>query len=185
MADPESGKRRVYFCALEPEDHLEAIARLSERCSIDILRLEPQFLRRYERFPVEDCCVILCHMFDGRTLLTDRDGLYNSFLLAAADASRGDVFLALTGLTSATHSIASDDIVLKLVNDGQVSVQHFHAAQRFLTWADRGPSPAQIDLVAHPPPPLDLLPIAASMRHHTRSKSRANSSSSYLRCTLL
>ena len=50
--------------------------------------------------------VVLCHFAEGRTLLTDADGLYNAFLLAASRISRGNVFIALTNVPTAANDAA-------------------------------------------------------------------------------
>lgn len=44
--------------------------------------------------------IVLCHFAEGRVLLTDQDGLYNSFLVAAASAVQGNVFVVVTGTAS-------------------------------------------------------------------------------------
>ena len=43
----------------------------------------------------------------GRTLLTDADGLYNAFLVAAASATNGNVFVALTNFGDPPSAEAS------------------------------------------------------------------------------
>mmetsp|Transcript_5333 Transcript_5333/g.17509 ORF Transcript_5333/g.17509 Transcript_5333/m.17509 type:complete len:210 (-) Transcript_5333:33-662(-) len=201
--DCEEPRGTLFFCSLEPEDHAAAIAKLKERwCSSSdatrefrVLRLDPRLLRRFDM--VDDCCaVVVCHLFDGRTLLTDRDGLYNALLAAATRASRGNVFVALAGVDgTARHEIASDDIVRQLADDGgQVSIRAFHRHRRFLTWSDE-PSDRQVAHVAGQgeewvAPIVDLPPSlraeGASSSNATRSRadSRAGGGGAF-RCALL
>lgn len=158
--DVESRGQRMYFCTLDPEDHRVALSSLEERYrDVEVIKLEPQFLRRYNTTFAAPCIIVLCHFFDGRTLLTDADGMYNAFLGAAQAASDGNVFVALTGVsgTRDADQLARDDVVDQLVGAGQASIAQIHRVQRFLTWDDR-PSTAQIDHVGRGDvPPLHLL----------------------------
>mmetsp|Transcript_25118 Transcript_25118/g.77513 ORF Transcript_25118/g.77513 Transcript_25118/m.77513 type:complete len:182 (-) Transcript_25118:636-1181(-) len=180
-------ERTCFFCALEPEDHGAAIDLLRERCGqsqrVRVVRLEPNVLRRFSEFQVDDRSdvrAVVCHLFDGRTLLTDTDGLYNALLVAAAKSTGGNVFLALAGV-GASGQLASDDIVAQLVAEGQASLSQLHAARRFLTWDD-APSPSQLAHLAD----YDAAPLLdppASMRLHAAGTSPQ--SRPLLRCTLL
>mmetsp|Transcript_7933 Transcript_7933/g.32774 ORF Transcript_7933/g.32774 Transcript_7933/m.32774 type:complete len:170 (-) Transcript_7933:118-627(-) len=90
--------------------------------------------------------VLLCHFVDGRTLLTDADGLYNAFLVAAAEAARGDVVIAVTGVPNGTGALADATVIDQLVDYGQTSLRSFYEARRFLVWDD-APSADQVDHV--------------------------------------
>ena len=88
--------------------------------------------------------VVLCHYAEGRVLLTDQDGLYNSFIAEAVRATGGNFFLVLTGVPTPITDLADDGAVQDLVNyGGQQSVQDLIAAGRFMT-CETTPSAVQI-----------------------------------------
>ena len=74
---------------------------------------------------------ILCHSAgedSSRTLLVDADGTYNSFLLDAIAATRGNVAIALLAPG------ATGDLAEELVAAGQRSVAEFYDRGRFVSW---------------------------------------------------
>ena len=83
--------------------------------------------------------IVLLHVVDGRTLLVDRDGLYNAFFREAAAATCGNVLLVLHGVETAESSVANEDALVELIDDGQASMWQLHKCGRFLTW-DAAPS---------------------------------------------
>ena len=88
--------------------------------------------------------VVLCHYAEGRVLLTDQDGLYNSFLDEAVRATSGNVFVVLTGVPTSAHLLSDGGAVAELVEaGGQRSVSDLNSAGRFLT-CDELPSALQI-----------------------------------------
>ena len=83
--------------------------------------------------------IVLLHVVDGRTLLVDRDGLYNAFFREAAAATCGNVLLALHGVPTPDGAVANEDALVELIDDGQASMWQLHKCGRFLTW-DGAPS---------------------------------------------
>lgn len=127
--------------------------------------------------------VVLCHFAEGRTLLTDADGLYNTFLVAASRISRGNVFIALTNIPMDDEeddgggveeaAVPSTPVPAARLADraavddlaqmgGQRSVDELYRRGRFLTWEEL-PSRAQLRhlhrALAHQVPPLPELPV--------------------------
>ncbi|CAM9532992.1 unnamed protein product, partial [Heterosigma akashiwo] len=89
--------------------------------------------------------VLLVHFAEGRTLLTDADGLYNSFIYKACEVSGGNVFIALAGIDTPSPALANEEAVADLAgNGGQSAVVELELSRRFLTWGDK-PSDAQIE----------------------------------------
>ena len=112
--------------------------------------------------PLRDV-VIIVHFVEGRTLLTDADGLYNGALVSCAAATKGNVFLCLSGVPppepisdsapettthakNETSSIAEadergnrshlvhDDVFEELVAGGQTSLAALKSMGRLLGW---------------------------------------------------
>jgi len=88
--------------------------------------------------------VLLIHYAEGRTLLTDADGLYNSFLYKACEVSGGNIFIVLTGIPT-EEGLSNIEAVEDIVgNGGQSSVVDINMNMRFMTWEEE-PSQTQID----------------------------------------
>ncbi|KAJ1462700.1 hypothetical protein M885DRAFT_505737 [Pelagophyceae sp. CCMP2097] len=91
----------------------------------------------------DDAVALLLHAVEGRTLLVDKDGLYNAWIVAAIEKTRGSVVVALSSVPTEQGRVASDDVVSELVDSGQASVWAIHRRGRFLTW-DVEPCPTQL-----------------------------------------
>jgi len=88
--------------------------------------------------------VVLIHYAEGRTLLTDADGLYNNFLYKACEISGGNIFIALAGIETEESDLSNDEAVQDLVgNGGQSSVVDINLSMRFMSW-DEAPSEMQL-----------------------------------------
>ncbi len=126
--------------------------------------------------------VVLCHYAEGRVLLTDQDGLYNSFIDEAVRATSGNVFVVLTGVPTSAAVLADDEAVADLVEDGgQQSVSALKAAGRFIT-CDSLPSELQIAQLKQglegSLPPLETPPGVAERAAKARSGRRRGGSGS-------
>ena len=151
----------MLVCSMEPEEHRGVCEAMSDRFVARLVELRRDALRHFlfepnlaDRAPV----ILLCHLCEGRTTLTDADGLYNSFLVAAARAG-GRVYLGLTGLAGHHSGLADDAVVDELVQSGQRAIHDIHASRRLLTWNET-PTSRQIahlarfaDLPPFRPPP--------------------------------
>mmetsp|Transcript_4060 Transcript_4060/g.16343 ORF Transcript_4060/g.16343 Transcript_4060/m.16343 type:complete len:448 (-) Transcript_4060:643-1986(-) len=130
---------------------------------VEVLRAAELRGRGLARSPPESAetdrtLTILVHVVDGRTLLVDRDGLYNAWFHRAG----GDVALALTPIATPPESLACDLTVAELVDSGQSSVWPLHRARRFVTFGADGPTAAQLrrfaELADPATPPLASFP---------------------------
>uniref|UniRef100_A0A7S3JRP1 Uncharacterized protein n=1 Tax=Aureoumbra lagunensis TaxID=44058 RepID=A0A7S3JRP1_9STRA len=188
------------------EDHELTTKRIREVWpgATEELRLELHLLRRYEmtKNVKEKDVILLCHYFDGRTLLTDNDGLYNTFLVEAVAATGGYVFVALTGVP-ADDRLARLDLINQLTHDGQTSISELHRQKRFFTW-DSFPSKAQVNIIVSAAKdekeqcplqlPISIKEHAAAYRQNGSAHSRkklasangiANHNRTAWRCSLL
>jgi len=168
----------VLVCSTDPEEHravVEAVAAGCQSLRPRLVELRREGLRHFafddvvvDRRPV----ILLCHFCEGRTLLTDTDGLYNAFLLEALRVSDGQVFVGLSGLEkAAAGELAAEAVVDELVATGQTSVEALDVSRRLMTW-DTTPSQFQL---AHLDawrslPSLEPPPGLAAAKHPRRTK---------------
>lgn len=128
----------VVVLSLEFTEAERLAALLRHRMGLPQVRaaeLEVAQLRRREK-PVpkqnqSDGLTILLHVVEGRTLLVDKDGLYNSWFCCMAGRN---VVLALHGVDTPDDSVASVDAITELVDSRQTSILALHRVGRFLTW---------------------------------------------------
>uniref|UniRef100_A0A7S2SN66 Uncharacterized protein n=1 Tax=Rhizochromulina marina TaxID=1034831 RepID=A0A7S2SN66_9STRA len=199
MAPQEVPARRLLAVyTLDPEEHrgvAEALER-STGCGAVVRPLRLKEVRHF-RFPRDTDtpdAIILCHFAEGRTLLTDTDGLYNAFLSQAVPMVHGNVFLALTNISTPPEVLANSEVVAELVHQGgQGSIGSIHSARRFLTFQDE---PAELQLqhiassLAHEAPvaplsvPSGIETHAASTASSARRSSMSRKGQDWL-CTLL
>ncbi|KAG5176258.1 hypothetical protein JKP88DRAFT_203024 [Tribonema minus] len=91
---------------------------------------------------------LLVHFSEGRVLLTDKDGLYNDFLLEAVKLAGGNLLIAVSGVETAPGTLAHEGVVQALAySGGQRAVLSIHQQKRFLTWA-KEPAPVHLDHIA-------------------------------------
>lgn len=149
----------LVVCTSDPEEHRRTVDTLSAAWPTKVRLLELRSLRQFAfDESITAKVVLLCHLCEGRTILTDADGLYNAFLVEAVKLAEGRVYVGLTGLAG-TQDLADRRVVDELVASGQDSIQAFHTARRLMTW-DVAPSPSQLDhLLSYDQlPPLNLPP---------------------------
>ena len=126
------------FC-LDPSDHEALLQKVAPLSMPKVHVLEQQELRSYHSRPgkMHNELACLCHYAEGRTLLLDTDGLYNSFLETTVTLYEGNVFLILCGIDSTPASTLCDmDAVSDLIEGGQVSVAALCDAGRFFTCSE-------------------------------------------------
>lgn len=123
------------FC-LDPSDHEALLQKVAPLSMPKVHVLEQQELRDYRNRSgrARNTLACLCHYAEGRTLLLDNDGLYNSFLESTVTLYEGNVFLILSGIDSTPANAMYDvDAVSDLIEGGQVSVAALCDAGRFFT----------------------------------------------------
>uniref|UniRef100_A0A7R9UAW8 Uncharacterized protein n=1 Tax=Pinguiococcus pyrenoidosus TaxID=172671 RepID=A0A7R9UAW8_9STRA len=88
-----------------------------------------------DAFGLDASLVILCHYNEGRVLITDRDGMYNDFLVVASKNAGGNVLLVVSGVDTSDGELANTSFVDSLVWEGaQNAVGEIHTQRRLLTW---------------------------------------------------
>lgn len=160
---------------LDPDDH-EVVGNLLSSikggpATVDVRGLQLGQLRSFrDALDTRQGMVVLCHYAEGRTLLTNTDGLYNSFLVAASNSCAGNIIVLLTGIPTPDNVLADSDAVDDLVESGgQTFVQFMVDAERFLT-CDEAPSAFQLQHMVEAYKgvlePLDVTPLR---RHQLRN----------------
>ncbi|CAM9196191.1 unnamed protein product [Choristocarpus tenellus] len=92
--------------------------------------------------------IVLCHYNEGRVLLTDQDGMYNDFILEACRVTGGNVFVALSPVSTSITALANERLVTALAySGGQQGLLSIHIQRRFLTWV-KTPSETQLQLLS-------------------------------------
>lgn len=155
--------KELLICTTEPEEHRGVEEEINKFWTgkTHVIKLPRESLRFFvfdkvhlPSYRQERAVILLCHLCEGRTILTDADGLYNAFLVEALKQSQGQVFLGLTGLSAAHESTLADErIVAELVDKGQAAIKLIHASQRLMTW-DNKPSRYQIAHLEKQLPPF-------------------------------
>lgn len=156
-------RKELLICTTEPDEHRGVEDEINKfwtgKTRLITLPRESLRLFVFEKAHLpssrqERAVILLCHLCEGRTILTDADGLYNAFLVEALKQSQGQVFLGLTGLSCACESTLADErVVAELVEKGQAAIKLIHASQRLMTWNDK-PSRYQIAHLEKQLPPL-------------------------------
>lgn len=148
---------KVLFCTLSPESHHNCYEKLCEwsrmqsnlTIALEFYELPLAKLRNGTSFPplAFSKMVIICHEMEvvvnqyyvfvniaqGRTLLTDDDGLYNSFLNQACSATQGNIVFLLNGdnIPHKENSICDNNIINDLVSCGQTSIDLIYRSKRY------------------------------------------------------
>lgn len=76
------------------------------------------------------CVELRVFIMQGRLLLTDADGFYNSFLAEACRATLGNAIILVTSDDVDESDYMDVSIVQELVECGQRSVEYLHRQKR-------------------------------------------------------
>mmetsp|Transcript_7742 Transcript_7742/g.11717 ORF Transcript_7742/g.11717 Transcript_7742/m.11717 type:complete len:283 (+) Transcript_7742:26-874(+) len=114
---------KVYSLEVEEGKRIGTYIEETLNFSVECCALQSSDLRRRQTYELKQLQLII-HVVDGRTLLVDKDGLYNQFL-----CSGGNVCLALSGIETDEQTA-----ITELVQAGQTSIEYLIKAGRFFAF---------------------------------------------------